>query len=290
MQAVDAKLKAEGVDITSRPILAGREVGLQFGVPVPVAFADASRLPPDIRRYAPLSRAIQKWYSDAYGDRLKVNWSPGRTVVLLDDDLYVMGVPRLLGSARFVTQRAFIPHTAVTRGPAIFNTLQAVEGLTPAKASTLSDEALGAAAKAFSSALWASYALEATPHELIQIARGDIAAATNALIARGERFGQSKWASLQAGEKVLKAAIALAGGAFSQTHDLGKLGRELNAAGINLDATGLLRAMQCSPKIRYGEEPCSRNEALAAHHASLALVNALRDAGAKFAPGIAMKA
>ena len=37
---------------------------------------------------------------------------------------------------------------------------------------------------------------------------------------------------------------------------------------------------------RYGEEPCSCGEALAAHRASLELVNVLRDAGAKFELGI----
>ena len=39
-------------------------------------------------------------------------------------------------------------------------------------------------------------------------------------------------------------------------------------------------------KIRYGEERCTREQALAAHQASLVLVNRLRDAGAGFELGL----
>jgi len=49
-------------------------------------------------------------------------------------------------------------------------------------------------------------------------------------------------------------------------------------------ADGLVH--QCKPGIRYGEEPCSRNEALRAHHASLDLVNRLGAAGANFESGL----
>ena len=49
---------------------------------------------------------------------------------------------------------------------------------------------------------------------------------------RNGRYGESKWASLQAAEKTLKAAIALQGKTFKQTHDLQDLATDLTAAGV----------------------------------------------------------
>ena len=117
-------------------------------------------------------------------------------------------------------------------------------------------------------------------------ARGDVDVAVRSLMERGDRFGASKWASLQASEKVLKAAIELEGAQFAFTHDLAKLRADLEDAGITIDADKQIAAIQCSPSIRYGEEACSREEALSAHHASLDLVNLLHASGAKFEPGI----
>ncbi|MDG5748549.1 HEPN domain-containing protein [Qipengyuania sp. XHP0207] len=117
-------------------------------------------------------------------------------------------------------------------------------------------------------------------------ARGDVKVAVSNLMDRGGRYGESKWASLQAGEKVLKAAISLSGATYGHTHDLDKLCRALTDTGIQFDAARQIAAIQCTPGIRYGDEACSREEALAAHHASLELVNILSAAGARFTPGM----
>ncbi|MNV27459.1 hypothetical protein D3C71_1186100 [compost metagenome] len=117
-------------------------------------------------------------------------------------------------------------------------------------------------------------------------AQADVATAVAALMGRGDRFGESKWASLQAAEKTLKAGLALHGAKFAFTHDLSKLATSLRALGIALDVQPLLDAIQCTPGIRYGEEVCTEAEALEAHQASLELVNSLRDAGVKFESGI----
>ena len=55
------------------------------------------------------------------------------------------------------------------------------------------------------------------------IARGDVEAAVNGLMARGGRYEESKWASLQAAEKVLKAAINRPGAKYGFTHGLAGL-------------------------------------------------------------------
>ena len=99
--------------------------------------------------------------------------------------------------------------------------------------------------------------------------------------------GHSKWASLQAAEKVMKAAIALAGVDYHHKHDLNKLMEQLQQAGIQGDLTALIADIQCRGGIRYGEEPCNRDDAILAHHASLRIIIKLYKAGAGFQTNIA---
>jgi HEPN domain-containing protein len=286
MVEIDAKLTADRKDITDRPLLAVREVSMKFDVSIPLG-GEAERMPADLRRYAPLSDAISRWYQEAYGDRLKVDPCPGRMAILLDGDLYTLRIPRIFGGVEFVISRGFLPEVGISsKGPVACNIVQLVDGMTPAKAARLSDDALEGLCIGFERALPASYTLECTQHELMYVARGDVATALNNLMDRGERYGQSKWASLLAAEKMLKAAIALQNGTYSRTHQLALLRDELRAAGIDLKLRTVLDAIQCDPSIRYGNSDCTREQALAAHHASLDLVNMLRDAGAKFELGL----
>jgi HEPN domain-containing protein len=283
IQEVDKTLIAEGKPIESRPILAASAVSTKFGVPIPLS---SEHLTPDLKPYAPLGQAIHAWYKRTYATRLNIDMTVGRTIVDLDGDLYVLVIPRIFGGARFGISRTFIPKTGIQRGPVLCNIIQLVEEMTPAKAALLTDEALAALNIAFERGFSASYTLENTGHELVGFARGDVVIAVNALMERHGRYGASKWASLQAAEKLLKAATALEGGTFPLSHDLARLSSVLNKAGIPFDAPELLAAIQCTPAIRYGDEPCTQDEALAAHQASLELVNRLRDAGAKFQTGL----
>lgn len=285
MADIDTKLTAEGTEIPNRPMMAIREVGLRYKVPMPLG-GEVSGMPPELRAQAPLSDAINRWFKEVYGDKLNVDPCPGRTVIRLDGDLYTMRIPRIFGQVNFVTSRAFLDNPGISRGPATCNVAQLVDDLSESKASRLSDDALNELATSFQRALPALYTLENTPHELIQIALGDVAVAVGNLMVRLGRFGESKWASLQAAEKTLKAAIALEGAKFKRTHGLGGLFAELSKLGISVNPQLFVESIQCSPGIRYGEETCTREEALDAHHRSLDLVNALSAAGAKFELGL----
>lgn len=285
MAEIDRKLSLEGIDIPSRSLHAAREISMRFDLHMPLG-GDPARMPPDLRKNAELSEAIHKWYQDNYGDRLKEDPCPGYSVLDLDGDLYKLRVPRLFGGVRFVVAREWLPEPGISRAPVIANIVQLVADMTPSRAARLSDDALRQIAEGFERALPASYLLESTDHSLMYSARGDVEVAVRSLMERGARYGASKWASLQATEKVLKAAIELEGAQFAFTHDLSKLRAVLAGAGIAIDADKQIAAIQCSPGIRYGQETCSREDALAAHHASLDVVNLLHAGGAKFEPGI----
>jgi hypothetical protein len=287
MREIDAEFVKDGVAIPARPLKALMAVGSRYKITMPLTkpFPGA---PPELLRYAQLSESIHEWFERLYGDRLKIDFSVGQMVVLIDGDLYPLRFPRIYGQVQFVLSRQFIRAPSISSGgPAICNILQLVTGLTPAKAATLSDDELISLGSNFDLGLRALNVLEASQgQELVNIARGDVQTAVNNLLDRHSRFGESKWASLQAAEKTLKAAISLERNNFKQSHELAGLCEQLDTLGITFDWKPLTSAIQCKPGIRYGEETCSREDALSAHHASLRLALALLDAGAKFSRGI----
>ncbi|MEG3153515.1 HEPN domain-containing protein [Sphingomonas sp. RB1R13] len=286
MAQIDFKLTQDGVDIPSRPMLALREVSLRYQLEMPLSGGDPARLPPNLRQNAALSDAIDRWYKTNYGGRLKEDPCPARIVLLLDGDLYALRVPRIFGSVNFVVTRQWLDAPGISRGPATANIVQLIDGMTPAKAARLSDAGLETIGSAFETVVLAAYTLEGTDHPLTAIALGDAGVAVEALMARGGRYGDAKWASLQVAEKVLKAAIDRAGAEPKPTHNLTALANALTSTGLVFNASAQIAAIQCSPGIRYGDEPCSRDEALAAQKAAYELINILREAGANLALSI----
>jgi hypothetical protein len=287
MREIDSKFSREGLPIPVRSIRAVIAVGRRFKVSVPIV-PSPPNAPPQLQKYNQLCKNIHDWYSAVYGDRVKVTFSPGRIVLVLDGDLYSLALPRIYGTVQFVAIRKFLEDKSfVTRGPGTCNVVQLVEALTPAKANGLSDEALETIIGGFVLALEAHDCLEATrTHKLIEIARGDIQTAVGCLMDTRDRSGESKWASLQAAEKVLKAAIELEGSKYRFGHELIPLCEQLAGLGVTFKWTPLVSNIQCSPGIRYGETSCTREEAVRAHHSSLELVVALARAGAKFKQGL----
>lgn len=287
MREIDAEFVRNGLPIPNRPIHAVMAVGKRFKISMPLSSLPTGA-PPEFQQYALLSKNIHGWYESIYGDRLKMNFSPGTIVLTIEGDLYLLSLPRILGAVRFVAIRQFLKRDSiVTRGLATCNILQLIETLTPAKAATLSDQTLDYITRIFNLAMESHDLLEASQdHGLIRIARGDIQTAVNNLMDRGDRFGESKWASLQAAEKVLKATIELEGAKFRFGHELMIFCEQLEGLGITCDWTPLISKIQCGAGIRYGKTICSREEAVEAHHASLALVVALKGSGAKFKRGL----
>jgi hypothetical protein len=103
---------------------------------------------------------------------------------------------------------------------------------------------------------------------------------------KADRFGESKWASLQAAEKILKAAVEIKGASYKFGHDLASICQQLDGLGVTFDWGPIVMKIQCSASIRYGEITCTRDEAVSAHQASLELVVSLANAGVKLNRGL----
>ena len=291
MQVIDRELSDTGYDIPRRPLAAVAKVSDRFGMPLPLA------KPPQHAERAlhdnwPVSQRIRQWYDERYGDRIKVDWTLGRVIVQIDRDLWSLRVPRIFGSAHFIVSRTPIGRTDPTshQGPARCNVVELIDNMTASRMQSLTDLELRTIFENAFLGIEAFSVLEASSgNDLVDSARGDFSVAATLLMSTPARYGESKWASLQAAEKTMKATIALSGSKFSHTHNLAKLARELNESGIHGDLTPFVVSIQCSAGIRYGEEPCSQNEAVAAHHASLGLVKALLDAESGLQSNLAIR-
>lgn len=283
MREIDRAMADQDIAITARPMMAGIELWKRYKIAFPYNDPGPNG-DPELRRYWPLSQKVSAWFDTTYGDLLKVNYSPGATVLRIDGDLYRMHLPRFFGTGEcIISKRFFETENFISRG-FLSNILQLLENLTEPKAQMISDQAIRSIVEWFPVALRAMYILEATSerHELVAEARSDLKTAVDKLMERGDHYGNSKWASLQAAEKCLKAAIELHGRKYEWTHKLKQLSADLGALGVHVSAPHLLDDIQCSSKIRYRQEPCSREDALKAHHAFMYLVLDLVAAGAKF--------
>lgn len=286
MRAIDSQLSLEGKPIAQRPIHAMTAVARRFKIPIPLSKLPP-HAPPELHRYEPLREAIARWYDETYSHRLKQDAAVGKIVVLLDNDIWRMEIPVIFGGVRFYISRNLNSDgNTISRGPINCNILDLIETLTPSKAKFLSDADLQFAETSFGYGLKAHYILSHNQHhKLIKFASGDVKTAVDCLMDR-DRYGESKWASLQAAEKAIKAAIQSKLGKYPHGHRLKDLCEKLTQAGIVFNWQPLIDNLQCTGGIRYGEESCTRDQALLAHLASLQIIVALADSGANFANGL----
>jgi hypothetical protein len=108
--------------------------------------------------------------------------------------------------------------------------------------------------------------------QFVNEVQGDLDAVVSHLVAHKSQLGLSKWASLQAVEKILKAYIVTK----DQTMDVKKIGHKLGELAVAAENLGLpaipngyIADVQCSAGVRYGEVAVSVEEAGIAHLISL---------------------
>lgn len=105
--------------------------------------------------------------------------------------------------------------------------------------------------------------------DLVKEALGDLHTSVALLFTNPPQYGQSKWASLQATEKLLKAYIKKKGQEPKQIHNLQKLSDEANRLGMVKFNPASINKIQCKPDVRYGVISVSLAEAVEAHQAAV---------------------
>ncbi len=272
MEEVDAALIADNVPIVARPIRAGLEITKRYNI-VLNAVPDKIPIEPGVFTPEQISVRIHDWMEKRYGERLKMSCDVGRTVIPLRGSIYVINCPLIMGSVRFVCE----PQTFGEKRESIgirkvptCNALDLIDGFTTELALSLTAEEVVKIGLAHSTAMAAYVSLDAVKDvKLVTEAIGDLLAAVNHLIDPRQQTGLSKWASLQAAEKLFKAYIATKGEAFKQTHDLSKLASHAERLGMTATPQRYIDDLQCAASVRYGAPPVALQEAMLAHHISL---------------------
>lgn len=276
MEWVDGRLRSEGAPIVARPLRAESilavELGEQFVHPYP-------RRPPTEGSYRgnDLTIRVNDWFDARYGERLKMDLSPGSAVVLIRGDPWLMRFPRFWGSWDIVTEdppddRGEGVHRIGRLGdpPAKYNCIRSVVDLPGGLRSALHLRERAELLVNFREFLDAFHSLhELRSSELVRQARADVDAAVGHLLGPGSNPALSKWSSLQAAEKMLKEFIRARGQQFRQTHQLIPLLEHAERLGLPGIPPHILQKVQCGPAIRYGGVAVDVAEAVAAHHESL---------------------
>lgn len=271
MNELDDELRTLGVPPHARPLHAELEIAQLFGIG---AFHLPSRSDPDPESFhgEDLIAHAHIWYEKQYGDRLKVDMSPGRIALLVQRDPWQIAFPRVCCPCRFVCVRSSDTYTPHPRVPT-FNVLHYIVDMTDNFRDSLPESELLPILEAFARGFTALHTLECLKQApYIPEATGDLRIAVDSIVSDPPRFHFSKWHSSQVVEKVLKCFLQLCGVSIPRTHQLAELAALAEQNGLDCLSRDLLARAQGTPSMRYGDDPVDLDEAMDAHHTSLDLV------------------
>ncbi len=271
MELVNYELQKENVPIHARPLRSLSKVCQKLGIGLPIG--PLPNRPPQDQVFSgdDLSLRIFEWFDDLYGEKLEYDFSVWSLPVEISGDIYCLKCPLIVGKVFMVADPDEMGQEKRKLGEnRLINVLDYVEGLTPKIAKRMSFKAKCYILDMFHFC-YSFNDLSKTFKEKDLVAKGLADIEASSFHVFGRHFGLSKWSSLQAMEKILKAFLDGCGQKFERTHDLVFLTNTAESQGLPAIPKQDLQVIQCSPSIRYDEEKVSLNEALMALHISMRL-------------------
>ncbi len=272
MQEVDSEMIAEEVPVTARQLVACGKVAKKLGITLPMGgFGFTPREPREgIYSGYDLALRIKSWFSNLYGSKLKVDFDIGVLAIEVSGDIYKMRLPTVYGRVGVVIDPTTM---GMKGGSARINILDLIVDLTPSLASRLTEKAFDEIGELFTLGMHVFGNFHThRGDELLAKAHADFKASTFHLLHRPPELGLSKWASLQAVEKTLKALIARRGGKYpkgSKGHDLDGLSKIFEEFELPPIDKLLLEKVQCQAGVRYENAGLTVKESIDAQHAAL---------------------
>lgn len=282
MESIDAGLRKAGVPIHARSLHAIHEYCERFQLSVRLT-ATAKPTRSGVYDGADAVVHIRKWFDDRYGDRQRIFAGPGTTIVLLKGELWEIRLPRVYGSVQLVVERdlnryANEPNIRSDGKPPTMNLLDLIDKFPPGLAAQLSDEECRSLLIFFKAALDSMQAIESMASlPLVPEAISDIQASVRFAMSVPHHFGQSKWSSAQAAEKLLKSLLISKGVKYEFNHAIGKVANMAANHGMKPLDMKVINNLEIRPAARYGEVAVSMVDAAIAHHASLEVGKRIAD-------------
>ena len=286
MREVDAALQLQGVPIHIREIGAVREVAQRLGVDVPCGPPRTPPLP-GVYEVENLYGHIVEWVRNRYGDRLKIPFANGYSVVLLRGYSWLLRFPVIYGEVTVVCDRDLskqYPSFAINRPGqpqqrALINLLRFIQNFPQGLANALTDSELREILSYFQFGHAFLNVLNSfcRGNQLAMTALSDLNASAKMMTATPPEYGPSRWASLQAAEKFLKYYIENNKASFPRTHALSSLVCQAVRLGLPEIDESVVAAAQCSAQVRYTEQAHSVVEVVAAHRAAMRIGSTVVD-------------
>jgi hypothetical protein len=277
IEDIDNELKRRNVPIHARPLCAVSEACVRLktsmffvpgGPPIPGDYTGDS-----------LSAHIDAWYQKKYGDRLKIDFSPGTVAILIRGDAWKVKFPLMYGTFKLVFG-TFPDRDEKTPAldPGAVYPLRWIQGFTSDLSKSLNKLEMQAITTFLLFALQSVRQLRDVQNEpYLPAASADLEMAVSTLFLTHPNYGQSKWASLQFTEKLFKGFLTLKRVAFPKSgkkgHDLAGLAELSAHNGLPVIGPDIIKNIQCPPGVRYGEVEVDLARAIEAHHSSLEVCN-----------------
>jgi hypothetical protein len=275
MESVDEELSKDGYLIPQRKFHAWFRISSRFGLKLIIKMG--KRIPDkDCYTGDNLPVRIDNWYAQKYGNRMGISFA-WQFALLIRGNAYKINIPTAnddFSSLIFnendvnrTTPFAFGIQTGIG-----FDSFRFVEDLTVDFLNSLKKEELDNIDFIFKLGLFTKREIEKLlKMPLILQAKGDIDAAVSHIFTNPPQYGLSKWSSLQATEKIIKAYILETGETFKFTHDLMFLAEQAENIGLDKIPVEQLQLIQCPAGVRYGVPAVNLTEAINAHHSSLSI-------------------
>lgn len=271
MAEIDEELRESDVPIAGRPLKGLGAVAKRLGTSVMGGPLRTGPVP-GVYEGESLSAHIFAWFNRRYGDRQKKDWSLGSTIYVLEEDPWLVKLPRVYGRIKLVCQPDLsiefpnIGGSAVIGNPEFptLNIFKQIVDVPQAKLMQLSLDEHREYMDFFRRALTVFQALDALAQTepLAKAAQFDLTSAAKNCCGSKEDYGQSRWLSLQGAEKSLKLFISQRGEDFPFSHNLKKLAERAMQLGLTGVADEMIQKVQCQAAVRYGGIEVKLSEAV----------------------------
>ncbi len=274
MRDVDADLQKKNVPIHARELHGLSEVAKRLKCELICRPLPPGPIP-EVYDGESLSEHISRWMRNRYGDRLIVDLTISCSVILLRGDPWLLRFPLVYVTVTCRCDRNLYREypNMVTNQPGqpeqklISNVLKLIEKLPQGLAQDLTDEELRKILRyyVFCFKFFNKIRNSCRHNELVVAALSDIKASAKWAVGNASDYGQSRWASLQAAEKLLKFFIEKKELAFPRTHELSKLVSIAHNAGLPEINKKVLEKVQCDAGVRYSQKQYSIETIFEAH-------------------------
>ncbi len=277
IEEIDEAFRKQNIPIFQRPLRAIREICIRHKISLNVI--PNGPAVPGLYTGDSLVAHVHEWYKKRYGDRLKLDASPGSAAIIIKNDPWLIEFQAIFGEVKCIFDPNLEKYNKIGSTSGVLNPLTCIQGFTSDYASSLSRDEMLQLAAFFKSTL--DTLLRLFEFEIIfkfpyiSEARADLRSAVAHIFSNPPHFGQSKWASLQLTEKLLKCFLKQKNVSFPKNHDLTPLSIMASQNGLQIIPLDIIRNIQCPADVRYGEIAVNLEEAILAHHSSLKVCSIL---------------